>query len=110
MGGSDVSPEARPAFYALERGGWRDYVTLLHVPYTAWHLSYVAVGGCLAASVDWERLARIMATSAYQKCVSMESNIHQSSITDEREFVQQAYAAGTKLTAMIEQARSARSS
>jgi hypothetical protein len=42
-----------PAFYALRPGGWRDYVTLLHLPYTAWHLSYVAVGGCLAASVDW---------------------------------------------------------
>ena len=25
-------------------GGWRDYVTLLHLPYTAWHLSYVVVG------------------------------------------------------------------
>ncbi len=33
---------ARPAFYALASGGWRDYVTLLHPPYTAWHLSYVA--------------------------------------------------------------------
>ena len=30
------------------RGGWRDYVTLLHLPYTAWHLSYVVIGGCLA--------------------------------------------------------------
>ena len=29
-------------------GGWRDYVTLLHPPYTAWHLSYAVVGGCLA--------------------------------------------------------------
>ena len=36
--------EARPAFYALAPGGWRDYVTLLHPPYTAWHLSYVAIG------------------------------------------------------------------
>jgi hypothetical protein len=42
-----------PAFYALRPGGWRDYVTLLHPPYTAWHLSYVVVGGCLAATVDW---------------------------------------------------------
>lgn len=42
-----------PAFYALRPGGWRDYVTLLHLPYTAWHLSYVVVGGCLAATVDW---------------------------------------------------------
>ncbi len=46
----------RPAFYALGRGGWRDYVTLLHVPYTVWHLSYVVVGGCLAAEVAWGRL------------------------------------------------------
>jgi hypothetical protein len=48
--------EARPAWYALERGGWRDYVTLLHVPYTAWHVSYVVIGGCLAAEVAWARL------------------------------------------------------
>jgi hypothetical protein len=34
-----VPPVARPAWYALARGGWRDYVTLLHPPYTAWHLS-----------------------------------------------------------------------
>jgi len=46
----------RPAFYALGRGGWRDYVTLLHLPYTAWHLSYVVVGACLAPSVIWGRL------------------------------------------------------
>jgi len=42
-----------PAFYALRAGGWRDYVTLLHPPYTAWHLSYVVVGACLATTVDW---------------------------------------------------------
>ena len=46
----------RRAFYALRPGGWRDYVTLLHPPYTAWHLSYVVVGGCLAPSVPWGRL------------------------------------------------------
>jgi hypothetical protein len=40
--------EARPAFYALAPGSWRDYVTLLHPPYTAWHLSYVAIGAALA--------------------------------------------------------------
>ncbi len=45
--------ETPPAFYALRPGGWRDYVTLLHPPYTAWHLSYAVVGGCLAAAVDW---------------------------------------------------------
>lgn len=47
----------RPAFYALAPGGWRDYVTLLHPPYTAWHLSYVVIGGCLASGVAWGRLA-----------------------------------------------------
>jgi hypothetical protein len=46
----------RPAFYALPQGGWRDYVTLLHLPYTAWHLAYVVVGGCLVAEVPWGRL------------------------------------------------------
>jgi hypothetical protein len=48
---------SRPAWYALARGGWRDYVTLLHLPYTAWHLSYVVIGGCLAPVVAWDRLA-----------------------------------------------------
>jgi hypothetical protein len=46
----------RPAFYALRRGGWRDYVTLLHPPYTAWHLSYVAVGAALAPHFHLNRL------------------------------------------------------
>ena len=46
----------RPAWYALAPGGWRDYVTLLHPPYTAWHLSYIVVGGCLAPAVSWDRL------------------------------------------------------
>jgi heme O synthase-like polyprenyltransferase len=54
-----VSPPARPAWYALERGGWRDYLTLLHPPYTAWHLSYVVIGGCLAPVVAWERLTPV---------------------------------------------------
>jgi heme O synthase-like polyprenyltransferase len=56
-----VPSEARPAFYALARGGWRDYVTLLHPPYTAWHLSYVVIGGCLAPVVAWGRLGAAVA-------------------------------------------------
>jgi hypothetical protein len=48
-----VSGDARPAFYALRPGGWRDYWTLLHPPYTVWHLSYVAIGAALAPRVDW---------------------------------------------------------
>ncbi|TMK32977.1 MAG: hypothetical protein E6G64_05570 [Actinobacteria bacterium] len=44
--------EVRPAFYALAPGGWRDYVTLLHPPYTLWHLSYVAIGAAIAPKFD----------------------------------------------------------
>jgi hypothetical protein len=54
-------PTARPSWYALETGGWRDYVTLLHLPYSAWHLSYVVIGGCLASTVAWGRLGAAVA-------------------------------------------------
>ena len=53
------SSTARPAFYALSPGGWRDYITLLHPPYTAWHLSYVVIGATLAP--EWQP-ARLAAT------------------------------------------------
>ena len=62
MGPEAVSaPSARPSWYALETGGWRDYVTLLHPPYTAWHLSYVVIGGCLAPTIAWGRLGAAVA-------------------------------------------------
>jgi hypothetical protein len=48
--------EVRPAFYALRGGGWRDWVTLLHPPYTLWHLSYVAVGAALAPRFHVDRM------------------------------------------------------
>ncbi|HEY4608846.1 MAG TPA: hypothetical protein VIH06_06570, partial [Ilumatobacteraceae bacterium] len=50
-----------PAFYA--RPGFlsvptvRDWWTLLHPPYTLWHLSYVVIGSCLVGPVDASRLA-----------------------------------------------------
>jgi ubiquinone/menaquinone biosynthesis methyltransferase len=40
------------AFYALTPGSWRDYWTLLHPPYTLWHLSYVVLGAALAPRAD----------------------------------------------------------
>lgn len=46
----------RPAFYALRSGGWRDLFTLLHPPYTAWHLSYVALGAAAAPTLHAGRL------------------------------------------------------
>jgi hypothetical protein len=51
----------KPAFYALQSGGWRDYVTLLHPPYTAWHLSYVAIGAALAPRFESARLLLALA-------------------------------------------------
>jgi hypothetical protein len=45
---ADGLPGARPAYYAARPGGWRDWWTLLHPPYTAWHLSYVVIGAALA--------------------------------------------------------------
>jgi len=51
----------RPAFYALRAGGWRDLVTLLHPPYTAWHLSYVALGAAAAPEIHADRLLAALA-------------------------------------------------
>ncbi len=54
---SEAQSKARPAFYALSPGGWRDYATLLHPPYTLWHLSYVIWGAALAGALHYDRLA-----------------------------------------------------
>lgn len=47
-----MAPEERPAFYVLAPGGWRDYWSLLHPPYTVWHLSYVVIGASTAPTVS----------------------------------------------------------
>jgi hypothetical protein len=54
---------SRPAFYALAPGGWRDYVTLLHPPYTLWHLSYVVIGAALAP--DWRPWILVLALASF---------------------------------------------
>jgi hypothetical protein len=46
----------RPAFYAPTGSRWGDFVSLLHVPYTLWHLAYVAIGAALAPELDWRIL------------------------------------------------------
>lgn len=46
----------RPAFYALPGGSWRDYITLLHPPFTLWHLSYLVLGASAAPVVHLDRL------------------------------------------------------
>ena len=53
-----MKAEKPPAFYALNSTRlWKDYVNLLHVPYTLWHLSYVVLGAAIAPSIHVERLS-----------------------------------------------------
>src|SRR5438034_502380 len=46
-----------PAFYARRGGRGADWWTLLHPPYTLWHLSYVVLGAAMAPAIDWTALA-----------------------------------------------------
>ncbi len=50
-----ASPQ-RAAFYAVGRGRAGDVLTLLHPPYTLWHLSYFALGAAVAPTVHLDRL------------------------------------------------------
>ena len=56
---------SRPAFYARSGSRLGDLVTLLHVPYTIWHLSYVAIGAALATRIDASRLAGTLLAFAF---------------------------------------------
>jgi hypothetical protein len=51
-----ADPQVRPAYYAAGPGRLRDWWTLLHPPFTAWHLSYVVLGAMLAPQVRLDRL------------------------------------------------------
>jgi hypothetical protein len=48
--------EAAPTFYARQGGAISDWWTVLHPPYTAWHLSYVVLGAAVAPHRDWTAL------------------------------------------------------
>ncbi len=52
---------ARPAFYALRPGGWRDLVTVLHPPYTAWNLANVGFGAVAATQIHTDRFIATLA-------------------------------------------------
>jgi len=56
-----TDPRARPAYYAAGPGRWRDWWTLLHPPFTAWHLSYVVIGAMIAPQVRLDRLLAAVA-------------------------------------------------
>jgi hypothetical protein len=51
----------RPAFYAMRPGGWRDLVTVLHPPYTAWNLANVAFGAAVATEIHTDRFVATLA-------------------------------------------------
>ena len=51
-----VLTRRRPAFYAVGRGRAGEVLTLLHPPYTLWHLSYFALGAAVAPTVHVDRL------------------------------------------------------
>jgi hypothetical protein len=51
-----VATPRRPAFYALGSGRLSEAFTLLHPPYTLWHLSYVALGAAVAPQIHTGRL------------------------------------------------------
>lgn len=58
-GADDVAPEppaATAAFYARRGGRLADWWTLLHPPYTAWHVSYAVIGAALAPRLSWAML------------------------------------------------------
>jgi hypothetical protein len=60
----------RPAFYARGRGLPGDLLALLHPPYTAWHLSYVAIGAAAAPHFHVGRLLWALAAFALAVGVS----------------------------------------
>lgn len=54
-----------------------------------------------AGTVDWPRLAGIIADSSYAECINLEVIIHETGLKDENEFLLQAHAAGERLTGLV---------
>lgn len=52
----DQRQSVRAAFYARDGDRQADWWTLLHPPYTLWHLSYVVIGAALAPRLSWAML------------------------------------------------------
>ena len=52
-----MTQRTAPAFYALgSTARWKEYLNLLHAPYTTWHLSYVLMGAAVAPTLHLDRL------------------------------------------------------
>jgi sugar phosphate isomerase/epimerase len=56
-------------------------------------------------TVGWERLARLIAESPYEKCLNLEVMIQNSGLQDQAEFLLQARVAGERLAGMVEEYR-----
>jgi len=57
-----------------------------------------------SGTVDWLRLSRIIATSSYNGCVSLEANMRGKTI-EEAVYLQEAHQAGSALARLIEDSR-----
>jgi sugar phosphate isomerase/epimerase len=55
-----------------------------------------------SGTVDWSRLARIVATSSYAGPVSMETVMSDPGLTNEADFLARVFATGTRFARMIE--------
>ncbi|MCK5803121.1 MAG: sugar phosphate isomerase/epimerase [Lentisphaeria bacterium] len=58
-------------------------------------------------TIDWPRLARIIASSSYSKPPNLESAIRASAYEDEREFLRHAYEGAQRFAKMLETERAA---
>lgn len=58
-----------------------------------------------SGTADWPRVAVTLASSSYEKCVSMEVTMRNSGIDDEEAFVQRAFETGTEFARMVEEQR-----
>jgi len=56
-------------------------------------------------TVDWPRLAAIIAKSSYKKCVSMEVTMRNMGISDEQAFLAEAFKTGTVFSEMVSKGR-----
>jgi len=54
-----------------------------------------------SGTVDWPRLARIIAESPYEKCVNLEVCIQNTGLRDEKQFLEQALQTGATLSQMM---------
>lgn len=54
-----------------------------------------------AGAVDWQQAATLIAHSPYTKPISYEVSIHNTGITDEQEFLQQAHSTGARFAEMV---------